>query len=208
MRLVVRTMMLLLLALCLVDPAGMAQSGRKQKKADPQPPVQGVNQPEARTQPEPVIEPETAKEKEKGPGIMIMTGMPDTMIPLYFADIARQGCISELRDILRTSHDIRESRNQNRADAVKAAKDDDKTYVLWLEVELDRMGTSMMGVELRYTIYEPKTAKVAGIGSGMPSQPTGRMPIPPVGASREQVYLDWAARDVARQVIRRLGWAP
>ncbi|MFN7624773.1 MAG: hypothetical protein ACK5RS_16680 [Acidobacteriota bacterium] len=182
------------------------QSGRRQKRAESQPPVQGVNQPEARTPPEPTITPEEERPKEQGPGIIVMTGMPDAMVPIFFADIARQGCINEFRTILRGAHDIREARNQNRTDAIKVAREEDKYYVLWLEIEFDRLGTSMMGVDLRYTIYEPQTAKVAGVGNGFPVQPTSGSPVPPLGASRQQMLIDWAARDVARQVVKRLGW--
>jgi hypothetical protein len=215
MRLAVRTTRLLICLFTLISltaPCVPAQSGRRQKKAEPQPAVQGVNQPETRTQPEPVATADQPREKEKGPGILIMTGMTDAMIPLYFADTARQGCISELRNLLQGlqglqgGHDIREARNQSRSEAIKAARDDDQYYVLWLEVEIDQMGTSMMGVDLRYTIFEPKTAKVVGIGSGYPSQPSSGSSMPPIGASRQQVYLDWAGRDVARQVVKRLGW--
>lgn len=206
MRLAVRVTTLLICLICLISTVVPGQSGRRQKKAEPQPAVQGVNQPETRTQPEPVASADQPREKEKGPGILIMTGMTDAMIPLYFADTARQGCISELRNILQGGHDIREARNQSRSEAIKAARDDDQYYVLWLEVEIDQMGTSMMGVDLRYTIFEPKTAKVVGIGTGYPSQPSSGSSIPPIGASRQQVYLDWAGRDVARQVIKRLGW--
>ena len=184
----------------------LGQSGRRQKKAEAQPPVQGINQPEARTQPEPTILPDEERRKEQGPGILVMSGLPDAMVPIFFSDIVRQGCISELRALLRESHDIREARNQNRTDAIKMAREDDKYYVLWLDLELDQMGVSMMGVDLRFTIYEPKTAKVVAVGTGFPTQPSSGSPVPPLGASRQQVYLDWAARDVARQVVKRLGW--
>jgi hypothetical protein len=185
-----------------------AQSGRKQKKADPQPPVQGVNRPELRTQPEPEVEVEKPKEKEKGPGLMIATGMGDIDVPLYYTDIAREACLRELRDELKTA-DLREARNQSRGEAMKTAKDDDRTYVVWMEVLYDRFGSvNSTGVDLRYTVFEPKTGKIAASGSGYPTQPTRGVPIPPIGASRAQVYLDWMGRDVAQQVIRRLGLRP
>lgn len=203
--LVITTVLLLTAILSITS---LSQSGRRQKRAESQPPVQGVNQPEARTQPEPTSAPEEERQKRQGPGILVMTGMPEAMVPIFFADIARQGAISEFRNILHGDHDIREARNQSRGEAIKAAKEDDKYYVLWLEVELDQMGSSMMGVDLRYTIYEPQTARVAGIGSGFPTQPSSGSSIPPLGASRQQVYLDWAARDAARQVVKRLGWRP
>ncbi|MGE0127097.1 MAG: hypothetical protein AB7U82_03240 [Blastocatellales bacterium] len=192
---------------CLLMLAAIApgQSGRKQKKAEPQPPVQGVNQPEARTVPEPEVEPEKPKEKDPGRSVMVSTAMADIGISSFYPDASRRGCIDELRRALRTIQ-ISEERNQHRSDAIKYAKDGDNTYVIWMEFEVDRMGTSNYGFELRYTVFEPKTGKVAGSGYGYPQQPNGPLGLPPIGSSRSDVYADWAGRDVARQVMKRLGW--
>jgi len=182
---------------------GVAQSGRKQKKAEEQPPVQGVNQPEARTVPEPEAAPDKPKEKEKGPVVLVSTALPDIEIPMYYTDTAREGCVSELRREVK-GIELHQERNQHRGDAIKAAKDDDRTYVVYIELIYDRLGAgSMNGLDMRYTIFEPKTAKVLGVGSGYPRQPSG-MGAPPIGATRDQVYVDWAGRDVAQQVIKRL----
>ncbi|MDQ3012715.1 MAG: hypothetical protein M3X11_18650 [Acidobacteriota bacterium] len=181
----------------------LAQSGRKQKKAENQPPPQGINQPETRTVAEPEIAPDKPKEKEKGPGIMVSTAMPDMEVPMYYADAAREGCFNELRRELKAI-ELRQERNQHRSDAIKAAKGEDGAYVVYIELTYDRMGAgSMNGLDLRYTIFEAKTSKVLGTGSGYPRQPnTGGAP--PMGASRDQVYIDWAGRDIAQQVIKRL----
>lgn len=186
----------------------IAQSGRKQKKADPAPPVQGVNQPELRTQPEPEVEPEKEKEKDKKPQrfLMIATEMPDIGISTYYPDMARRGCIEEIRDHLKNVG-VREASNQTRSDALKTAKDSDDTYVIWMQFEVDRMSSSSRGgFELRYTILEPKTGKSIGNGYGYPQQPQSRVPLPPMGTNRPEILADWAGRDVARQAIRRLGW--
>jgi hypothetical protein len=186
--------------------AGWGQSGRRQKRPEAEPPIQGVNRPETRTQSEPIPLAEEQVARQKGPGLLLMTGTPDVMIPLFLADAVTRGCLEELRPLLRGDHDLREERNQNRSDAIKAAKTEEGYYVLLLEVEADRVGTSRTGVEVRYTIFEPKTGKVVGSGMGFPTQPTGGMSAPPIGASRQQVLLDWVGRDIARQVVRRLGW--
>ena len=207
MRLNLKTILPPLICLLLSVAIASAQSGRKQKKSDPQPPVQGVNQPETRVTPEP--ESTQEKPKDKGPQktIMIMTSMPDMAIPLYYVDGARQGCLSELRENLKTV-DLRESRNQTRSDAIKTAKEDERTYVVLIDTEYDRMGSSGSSIDLRYTIFEPKTGKVLGTGSGYPSQPSGRMPVPPVGGSRDQIYVELMGRDIARQVMKKLGLVP
>jgi hypothetical protein len=196
--------------ICLFTLAAIAsitsgQSGRKQKKADPQPPIQGVNQPEARTVPEPEVTPDKPKEKDPGRSVVVATAMADIGISSFYPDAARRGCIEEFRQVMRTIQ-ISEERNQHRGDAIKTAKESDRTYVLWMEFEVDRMGTSRYGFELRYTVFEPKTSKVVSSGFGYPQQPTGPLSLPPIGAGSADVYADWAGRDVARQVMKRLGW--
>jgi hypothetical protein len=187
----------------LLGASALAQSGRKQKKAENQPPPQGVNQPETRTVAEPEVTPDKPKEKVKGPAILVSTAMTDIEIPMYYADTAREGCFNELRRELKAI-ELRQERNQNRSDAIKSAKEDERTYVVFIELTYDRMGAgSMNGLDMRYTIFEPKTAKVLGTGSGYPRQPGG-LGAPPLGGSRDQVYVDWAGRDVAQQVIKRL----
>lgn len=195
--------MLVLACGFLLGASALAQSGRKQKKAENQPPPQGVNQPETRTVAEPEVTPDKPKEKVKGPAILVSTAMTDLEIPMYFADAAREGCFNELRRELKAV-ELRQERNQNRSDAIKSAKDDERTYVIFIELTFDRMGAgSMNGLDMRYTIFEPKTAKVLGTGAGYPRQPNSGG-APPVGATRDQVYVDWAGRDIAQQVIKRL----
>jgi hypothetical protein len=75
-----------------------------------------------------------------------------------------------------------------------------------MEFQVDQMRTSNYGFELRYTVFEPKTAKVVGSGYGVPQQPAGPISLPPIGSGRTDVYADWAGRDVARQIMKRLGW--
>jgi hypothetical protein len=188
--------------------SNLAQSGRKQKKADPLPPVQGVNQPELRTQPEPEVEVEKDEKKKEGPrrALMVMTDMPDIGISNFYPDMARRGCLDEVRDNLKAVV-LSEAQNQTRADAMKTAKDGDDMHVIWMEFRADRMTQSSYGgFELRFTLLEPKTGKILGSGVGYPQQPQSRVPLPPIGGNRPEILADWAGRDVAQQVMRRLGW--
>jgi hypothetical protein len=198
----------LILSFCLLAASAIVvgQSGRRQKRSEKQPPIQGVNQPDARVEPAPQVVPEKPKDKEPERSIMIATAMPDMMLPLFYADIARDACLKEMRSTLK-SIDLREGSNQTRSDAIKVAKDTG-AYVVHMEFQVDQFGGSRNDVDLRYTIFEPKTGKVAGSGSGYPVQPSGGLPLPPVGASREQVYLELMGRDVARQVMKRLNLVP
>jgi hypothetical protein len=183
------------------------QSGRKQKKADPSPPVQGVNQPELRTQPEPEVQPEAEEKKKEPPRtLMVMTELPDIGISNFYPDMARRGFVEETRDLIKGIM-LREASNQNRSDAMKAAKGSDDTWVVLMEFRVDNMTSSSYGgFELRYSLYEAKTGKMIGSGVGYPQQPRSRVPMPPIGGNRPEILADWAGRDVAYQVLRKLGW--
>lgn len=201
-----KSLIVLIGCLLLLGSVVLAQSGRKQKKADPQPQVQGVNQPEARTVPEPEVAPDKPKEKplEKGKAIQVSSAMGDMEIPMFYTTAVSDGCLDQLRRELKTAQ-LSTERNQTRSDAMKAAKDSEDLFVVWIELQFNRVGAgSMNGVDVRFTIFEPKTGKQIFFGNGFPRQPQG-MPVPPMGGTREQMLLDWAGRDIADQVIRKLG---
>ena len=193
----------LVVCLSLVMLAGLAsaQSGRKQKKPEPQPPIQGVNQPDARVAPEPEAE-EAPKPKDSRPGVLIISEMTDLSIPMYLADIAREACIAELREA--RVPNVEGAKNQNRSDAIKAAKDGDM-YVVHLELQPSSMGSSQrVEFDLRYTLLEPKTAKVINSGAGYASQ-SNRVPVPQGGGlGYEQRQIELQGRDAGRKVLKFL----
>jgi hypothetical protein len=67
------------------------------------------------------------------------------------------------------------------------------------------------GLDLRYYLFEPKTGKMVGSGSGYPNPPSagvGGINVPMGGSSRTDIRMDWAARDVAAQVISKMKLRP
>jgi hypothetical protein len=198
----------LTIILLLPGAVAIAQSGRKAKKADPQPPVQGVNQPEARTVPEPEAPPE--KPKVAGPGVVIASDVVDLDTPIFFVSIARQACAAEMRDA-RFNGDIREAVDKNRVDAIKIAKDDN-VYVVHLELRNNvyaprTSSYSRYNFELRYTLFEPKTGKILNSGPGYPSQ--GRMGRSgPIGYDYDQRQVELMGRDVGQRVLKYVNGLP
>ena len=187
---------------CLLIPCTQAlgQSGRKQKRTESQPPVQGVNQPDARVAPEPDAAPEKPKEAE--PAVLVASDMGDFNMPSYLVDIARQGCVVEMREAHLS--DVREAKNQNRVDAIKTAKDDG-IYVVLLELRIDEFGSSSSGryqFDLRYTIFEAKTGKIINTGAGYPAQTQARIPAPSSGYGYEQRQVELMGRDAGRKVVK------
>ncbi|MFN7926826.1 MAG: hypothetical protein U0Y68_02580 [Blastocatellia bacterium] len=190
--------MMLLLSLVLCATAAVAQSGRKQKKAPDLPPVQGVPVPSKTPEPPqpdvPEPDPEKEKEKEKAranaKGIILGTDWADMNVSMGMADYVRRACRSELLRAMRTL-EVRDTGNMSRSDAIKTAKDEERFYVVCLEFQT--FGSSY---EVRYTIYEPKTAKSLGLGSApIYADSTGRM---------SYYSFERAGRDIARQLLNRL----
>jgi len=180
----------------------LGQSGRKQKRTESQPPVQGVNQPDARVAPEPDAVPE--KPKEAQAAVLVASDIGDFNMPSYYVDVARQGCVIEMREAHLS--DVREAKNQNRVDAIKTAKDDG-IYVVLLELRIDEFGSSSSGryqFDLRYTIFEPKTGKIVNTGAGYPVQTQARIPTPQQGYGYEQRQIELMGRDAGRKVVKVL----
>jgi hypothetical protein len=210
--------LMFILSLCLIvtSALAMAQSGRKQKKSVPEPPPQGVKAPEEKPeQPAPGHSDSDApqaddKEKEKAPALRFLVGsaMPENFnVPMMYADIAREGCQRELRT--NPAVIVSAQSNMTRGEAINAAKKDDKTYVVWIELVVDQFtANTYEGFDLRFALFEPKTGKVLATGSGYPQAQTGRTPLPPIGASRAEVRLELAGRDVGRRVLARLNVQP
>lgn len=187
-----------LLILALLGTVTFAQSGRKQKKAPDLPPVQGVPAPSKTPEtPQPDIpepDPEKEKEKEKerasAKGIILGTDWADMNVSMGMADYVRRACHSELSRVIR-GLEIRNTGNMSRSDAIKMAKDEDRFYVV--AIEFQSFGSQY---EVRYTVFEPKTAKSIGIGSA---------PIYTDSTGRVSYYsFERAGRDIAQQLIRRL----
>jgi hypothetical protein len=187
-----------LLILALLNTAALAQSGRKQKKAPDLPPVQGVPAPSKTPEaPQPDIpqpDPEEEEKKEKArasaKGIILGTDWADMNVSMGMADYVRRACHSELSRIVR-GLEVRNTGNMSRSDAIKMAKDEDRFYVV--AIEFQSFGSQY---EVRYTIYEPKTAKPMGTGSA---------PIYTDAYGRASYYsFERAGRDIAQQLIRRL----
>ena len=177
-----------------------AQSGRKQKRPEAQPPVQGINQPDARVAPEPTVE-VAPKPKDVGPGVIVASELTDIGMSNVYTDAARQGCIAELR----AAHvvDLQEARDQNRAEATKKAKEAE-VFVLLLELRVDSMSSSSgrYSFELRYALFEPKTGKVINNGAGYPTSPDMRSPSPPNSYDYEQRQVELMGRDAGRKALK------
>lgn len=208
-----------LLGLCLLVAVGsvsLAQSGRKQKKTTPEPPPQGVKIPDDKAADAPKGHSDSdapsdeEKQKAKAPTLHLLVGMAmqdNFNVPMMYNDIAREGCLRELR--ANPAIEVTATSNMTRGEAIEAAKKDDKRYVVWMELVVDQFTANTSdGFDLRFTLFEPKTGKVLTSGSGYPQMQTTGSPLPPIGMNRGQVRVELAGRDVARRVMSRLNAQP
>lgn len=194
--------LIIFVLIVLISSLASAQSGRKQKKGQDLPPVQGVPapsktpEPPASDLPDPDAEKDKDKEKKKElrRGVILGTDWADMNAAMGATDYVRTACRSEMLRAVR-GLEVRDTGKMSRSDAIKMAKDEDRFYTVALEFW--SMGSQP---EVRYTIFEPKTAKVLGTGSAM---------IYTDAYGRASVYsYERAARELAHQILNRLDLQP
>lgn len=140
---------------------------------------------------------------------------PFSGIPYYLAGTIRDTCA----DRLRKSPDLKvgiAERGMNRSDAVRQAKAEKETYVVWLQIESDSFDPNRTAsgnlapdsLYVRYTIFTPVTAKIKG--SGRTYQQIyktgkggvlGRIPSSRGGSIYSEYALKQAAQEAAEQIL-------
>jgi hypothetical protein len=183
------------------------QSGRRAPRSSSPAPVPT---PEAT----PVEKPSAGETK---PALSFVVGIDRNSIfadiPLYFYDSVLRACGERLDDSPSVKVNIA-NREMNRGEAVKRAKAETESHVVWLQLTFDsargQNGDDLREVYIEYSVFAPATAKV--ITSGHTYQQAYRaggvimMPKPGGRASlpyTEQL-LKQAARDAAERILSAL----
>ncbi|MEP6706945.1 MAG: hypothetical protein ABJC05_05470 [Pyrinomonadaceae bacterium] len=138
---------------------------------------------------------------------------PFSGIPYYLAGTVRDTCV----DRLRKSPDVKvgmAERGMNRSEAIKLAKTEKETYVVWLQIESDSYDNGRSGnstpdsLYVRYTIYTPVTAKIKASGRAYKQiyrngkgGVLGRIPSSRGGSIYSEYALKQAAQDAAEQIL-------
>jgi len=133
-----------------------AQSGRRQVKPEPAAPV-----PSPTPEPTPI-----PKAPHKDPELLFFLGADrDTFASFSYSyyDAVLRGCADRLRSGSSAGVDVTD-RGFNRADAIKKAKAESKSYVVLLSLKLDTMARSYDDLVLEYNVFAPGTAKVVTSG--------------------------------------------
>lgn len=163
---------------------GYGQAGRRVAKPKTDPPVPKAAEPAATPA-------ETPKEAEKVPLVVgSYTAAVTLRMALDAGELLQGAVVQRMRDS--KSLQIASDGNMTRSDAVKRAKAETKTHVVWLELHhnssmYDPSGTGRGGgtenLYIQYVVLEPGTAKVKSQGN-VYLRPTSSSRIPGLGVGR------------------------
>ncbi|HYR76225.1 MAG TPA: hypothetical protein VEM96_10315 [Pyrinomonadaceae bacterium] len=153
------------------------------------------------------------KTPAKVPRIHLLVGVenrnPLTNIPYYLSDTVLDNCVRHLAD----SADVVPNavgRGMDRVDAVRRAKAEKEDYVVWLQIEGDVLDSGKQQkngpdeLYVRYTIFEPVTAKVRQSGrTHQQIYKTGRGGVS-TSTKNSPVYSEYALKQAAREAAERI----
>lgn len=136
---------------------------------------------------------------------------PFSGLPFFLGDAIKDTCADRLRKASTLKVDIA-TRGMSRADAIKLAKVEKETYVVWLQIDTDSDAnrTSSAGwapetLFLRYTVFTPVTAKIKASGRTRTVYRTGRGGVIERIPSRGgPMYSDWALKQAADEAAERI----
>lgn len=149
---------LALVAVCAMSAS--AQSGRRQPKAPPAAPVPTPT-------PDPTPEPKKDDQQRSDLGFIIAADHHTNMnsFPWSYFDAAMAGCAGRLRSMSSAAVTVGQD-DMSRGEAIKKAKGETTTYVVLMTLKLDEMtARSYDDLEVEFTVFAPKTAKVVVFGT-------------------------------------------
>lgn len=149
-------LLLPLIACCALT--AQAQSGRRKPAPPPAAPV-------PTPAPDPTPEP---KQPQKEPDFGFIIGADSfnaESFPIAYYEMVAHACGDRLRSGSSASVDVARSA-MNRGEAIKKAKAETKTYVVYLRLKLDQMtARSLDDLEVEYVVFAPQTGKVTTSGT-------------------------------------------
>lgn len=201
----IESLVLLLLLVAICATVAQAQSGRRQPKPPPAAPVPTPT-------PEPTPEPKQAQ-KEPEFGFIIGSdrfGSTYENYPISYYDAAMRGCADQLRGGSAAAVSVSQN-NMSRGEAIKKAKGETKTYVVWMRLVLDEMtARSLDDLEIEFVVFSPQTAKVVINGRSYLNVnrkgpiivgPTSRGP---TGALYREELIRRAGEDAGERILKAL----
>lgn len=179
--------------------AASAQSGRRLPSSKP------IAAPTPEPTPTPVV-----KEKSK-PAISVILGIESDsffVVPLNYYSAALAGCAERLEE----SPSVKVSasqRHMSRSEAIKLAKSEKESYVVWLQLradslDADRGAANTSDVYLDYVLFAPGTAKQIAAGRTYPgSVRKGGVIANPRGRTGN-IYGEYLVKEAGREAGERI----
>jgi hypothetical protein len=195
---------LLFVAIGLFSTTAHMQSGRRQNKPAPAAPIPTPT-------PDPTPKPKEERKSELGFFVGIDRGDAFTYFPLSFYSAVLSGCSERLSR--GSSAKVSTSDRLTRSDAIKKAKTEKTTYVVYLRLTSFQMisgtqQTSIPDAEIEYTVFAPLTAKVVTQGRGYQGvNRRGPVVVQPPGRSSilyQEQMLRRAAEDIGDRILKAL----
>jgi hypothetical protein len=180
-----------------------AQSGRRQSKPPQVAPV-----------PTPTPEPTPKPKEETKTDVGFIVGIDQndsfSYYPLSYYTTVLNACADRLKR--GSSAKVTTSEHMNRGEAIRAAKSEKTTYVVWLRfyaLNMNNQSTRDADIELEYTVFTPVTAKIATSGrSYQNARRAGPVVVGPPGGSTSILYrealLKRTAEDAADRILKAL----
>jgi hypothetical protein len=190
------TLCVALVAICAL--AVVAQSGRRVRKSEAMP----IPLPEATPMPTPVPRPK--------PAFSFIVGLDRfgdfSRVSLYAYSGVLRNCAGRLNDSPVVRADIA-SRDLSRADAVKMAKAEKETYIVWIQLRADTfsgetgINDDPNNVFINYAVLAPITGKTATQGNTYPRAYRNKGINLPTSTTTGDYYLNLAARGAAERIL-------
>ena len=179
-----------------------AQSGRHASKSKPS---------VALPTPEPASTPTASAEAPK-PLFRLVVGIdkydPFSSVPLHTFSAVMRNCARRLEEPNWLKVEVAQA-SMSRGDAVKRAKAEKDSYVVWLHLREDTMSSNQPGTVnnayVEYAVFAPVTAKILISGATYPRRGNANVVLGPTTSGMDGDYnLNKAARETADKIIAKL----
>jgi hypothetical protein len=186
----------LIITLCVLSV--QAQSGRRRTTPPPAAPV-----------PTPTPEPTpTPKKSDNEDELLFLLGADryssNVNIPFSYYDAVLRGCGDRLRAGSSAGVDVA-GKDLSRADAIKRAKSETKSYVVYMTLNADTMGRRADELLLEYIVFAPVTAKIVTSGrSYMTGRRAGPVVVQPPRTRDGVLYVEETLRRMGEEAGERI----
>lgn len=196
-----KTLLLVLVATLAFVTITQAQSGRRRTAPEPAAPV---------PTPTPDPTPKPKQESKSDLGFIVGIDRSDSFnsLPLNYYSAVVNSCADRLRH--NSSATVDTADHLSRADAIKKAKSEKTTYVVYLRfTSMSMRDYSSQEAELEFIVYAPTTGKIATNGRSYQNA-RGKGPVvvqSPRGSGNtiyEEQLLRRAAEDAADRILKAL----